>query len=472
MKRIRPVLLAATVATAGCAVGPAYHPQSASELSMPETWSVPASEAAADYTGWWETFDDPVLSGIMRQAMDDNLDLAQAVARVRQARAALVGSRADLFPALGVSGGYSQTDTVKSNAGGSPQGTVRNYTVGLDASYQIDLFGGIRQSIAASKAQYEASRFDFGTVLLSVEAETARNYILARSYQEQLANARESLSIQDDNLEIAGFRVQAGLTSSADLEQARASRAQVAAAIPQLEQQYNAAVSRLAVLVGREPGYFKPLMEKAELIPSGPDSIAAGIPADVLRRRPDVRSTERSLAAATARIGVAEAQLLPALTLGGNLTTASASFNGLFDVITGGFFTNLSQVIFQGGRLRAEVRSQRAAADEALAAYKAAILSALEDTENAVVALDAANRRVAEYRTAFEAAQNAALLARYQYRSGLIDFTTLNVQEAALVSARNGLVAARSDKALALAALYVALGGGWDPAAELPSGKD
>lgn len=479
----RALLLTMALGVSGCAVGPSYAPKSAADLGVPEAWSVQASPTGEDLTRWWSRFDDPVLVQLVEQAAAGNLDLVQAVARLRQAREALVISRASLLPSLSGSGSVNRTETLR--GGGTTvalsNGTVTttgsgggstSFSLGLDASYQADLFGGVRRSVEASKAQYEASGYDYATTLLSVESEVARNYVLARSYQAQLANAQTSLKIQDENLQIARWRVQAGLVSSLDAEQARASRAETAAAIPQIEQQYNAAVSRIGVLTGQAPGALKPLLEKVEPIPAGPDTIGVGIPANVLRQRPDVRAAERTLAAATAQIGVAKAELFPALAITGSLNTNAASFGNLFDTITGSLFAGLSQAIFNGGKLNAQVRSYRAAADAALAAYRQSVLTALEDIENAVVALDAAQRREQEYAVAYDAANNSAILARSQYRSGLTDFTTLNTQEASLVSARNGLVQARADKASALIALYVALGGGWDseaPPTALPA---
>ena len=193
-----------------------------------------------------------------------------------------------------------------------------------------------------------------------------------------------------------------------------------------------------------------------------------------------MREAERNLAAATAQIGVAKAQLYPALNLSGSLDTAAGGVGGLFESITGSLFAGLTQSIFNGGRLKAQVRSSQAAAEGALAAYKSSVLTALEDIENALVALSAAQERERQFAIAFDAANASALLARSQYRTGLTDFTTLNTQEAALVSARNGLVQARSDKATALIALYTALGGGWDstvtptappPTASSPAGS-
>lgn len=459
-------------ALAGCSVGPNYRPETAAGLGVPESWSVPAPSGEEDITQWWRAFDDPVLTELVDRAARDNLSLAQSVARLRQAREALVVSRSAFFPSLSASGGYNRSETLK--GGGTtitlPDGTVTttggggsdSFSLGGDASWQIDLFGGTRRSVESSRAQYEAAGYDSRAVLLSVESEIARNYVLARAYQAQIANARASLAIQDDNLEIAGFRVQAGLVSSLDEEQARASRAQSAASIPSLTQQYDAAVARIGVLTGQAPGALRPLLEDVKPIPEGPGAIAPGIPADIIRRRPDVLSAERSLAAATAQIGVAKAQLFPALRLSGSISTNADTTGALFDTITGGLFAGLSQLLFDGGQTSAQIRSARAGADAAFAGYRLAVLTALEDVENAIVALDSARERERQFAIALDAATASAQFARSQYRTGLVDFTTLNTQESALISARNGLVQARADKANALVALYIALGGGWD----------
>ena len=469
--------LIAIAALAGCAVGPNYHPAASTDLGVPAQWSVPARAEPGQVDRWWLQFQDPILDDLIARAAAGNLDLAQAVARLRQAREALVVSRSALLPALSGSGGYSRSETLR--GGGQtvtlPDGSVvntgagggtSNFSLGLDASYQVDLFGGLRRSVEASRAQYQAAGYDQATTLLSVQSEVATNYILARAYQAQLDNARQSLAIQDDNLQIAQWRVQAGLVSSLDVEQARSSRAQTAATIPQIEQQYNGAVSRIGVLLGQAPGVFKPVLEAPRPIPRGADSLSLGIPADVLRQRPDVRASERALASAVAQIGVSKAQLYPSLSISGSLDSRAISAGSLFDTITGNLFAGLAQAIFNGGRLNAQVRSSRAAADAAFAGYKQTVLLALEDVENASVALESARRREDQFAIAFEAANNSAILARSQYRAGLTDFNTLNTQEAALVSARNGVVQARSDKATALVALYVALGGGWDAAAD------
>lgn len=458
----RPITLLTLIAVplAGCTVGPDYRPRAASELGVPPGWSVAArQEAQEDLRQWWTAFNDPLLTRLVEASATRNLDVAQAVVRLRQAREALVQSRAALLPSVSAGGSASRSEPIR---GSGIQGGNSSFSLGADVDYQADLFGGVRRGVEASRAQLEASGYDYATVLISTQAEIARNYILARAAQAQLANARESLAIQDDNLEIAGFRVQAGLVSSLDQEQARAARAQTAASIPSIEASYNSAVSRLGVLTGQAPGALKGEMAAARPIPQGPSSIAVGIPTDTLRQRPDVRSAERSLAAAVAQIGVAQAQLYPQLSLGGSIDAGAGNIGNLFDVITGRIFANLAQMIFDAGRTRSQIRSAQAAANGALIAYRQTILSALEDVENAVVALQSAQAREREFAVALDAASNSAILSRSSYRAGLADFLTLSQSEASLISARNGLVQARSDKAAALIQLYLALGGGWD----------
>ncbi|AQR74145.1 efflux transporter outer membrane subunit [Sphingomonas sp. LM7] len=473
VRRSIALTLVLALPLAACAAGPDYRPRTAPELGVPDRYSVPADRRAReDLTRWWDKFDDPQLGSLVQRAQAANLDIAQAVTRLRQARESLVQQRASLFPSVSASGGASRTDSLRGGTTTTtlPDGTVTSFSqggrtsfsLGADASYQLDLFGGVRRGIESARASYESAGFDYATVLISIEAETARNYVLARVAQTQLANARNSLALQEDNLQIAQWRVQAGLVSTIDQEQARAQRAQTAATIPSLEANYNGFVSRLGVLTGQAPGALKSELEAVKPIPRGPAQVAAGIPAEALRQRPDIRVAERNLAAATARIGVAEAQLYPSLSIGGSINGGSSALDSIFDVITGRLFANIAQTIFDAGRTRSQVRSAQAAADGAFLSYKQTVLTGLEDIENAIVALEAAQRREAEFRIALEASDNQAILARMQYRSGLTDFTTLNQAETALLSARNGLVNAQSDQSTALIQLYLSLGGGWD----------
>jgi NodT family efflux transporter outer membrane factor (OMF) lipoprotein len=433
--------------------------------------------APANLATWWSQLNDPLLTDLIGRATAGNLQIAQSAARLEQAREARVQAGGDLLPTVsasaGVGGNFTRggSSIVVGGANGSP-GTVvttggssfsKQLSVGGDASWQADLFGGLRRSLQAARAEELGALFDFEGVRTSIAGEVATNYIDARLAQARLVIARSTLSTQDDNLQIARWRVQAGLVSAVDVEQARAQRAQTAASIPSLETSYLQAVARLGTLTGQAPGALRAEMEAPSAIPRGPDAIAIGIPADTLRRRPDVRSAERQLAAATARIGVAQATLYPALSISGNLNTNAASIGTIGSLITGGLFAGLAQTIFDAGKRRSQVRSARAGADLAFANYKQTVLSGLEDVEDAAQSLNAAKARQAELEVAVDASSNAAIYARSQYRSGLIDFLTLLQTEQALLSARDQLASAQADEALALVQLYLALGGGWEP---------
>ena len=463
MRRIAPPLC--VLSLAACSVGPNYRPPAPAALSVPDTYYSRDAQTVqpADLAHWWERFDDPLLARLIGEASAGNLDLAQAASRLVQARESLAQARAGLVPSVGASAGAGRDV--------GPGNDRTSFSVGADASWEIDLFGRIRRGIEAAGADAQSVYYDREAVRVAIAAEVATNYIQARLAQERLALARDTLAIADDNLQIAGWRVQAGLVSSLDSEQARAARAQTAASIPNIENAFTSATYRLAVLTGRAPGALTGELTQAKPIPHGPAEVAVGIPADTLRQRPDIRSAERTLAAQTARIGVAEAQLYPALRLSGNIGTSAFSPGGLFDAITGGIFSSLSQTLFDGGRLRSQVRSQQAATEGALAAYRQSILTSLEDVENALLALRSARERQAQFTIALDAANNSAILARIQYRSGLTDFQQLLEAERSLLSARDGLVGSRGDEALALVQLYRSLGGGWDAEAAPDIGR-
>ena len=467
MRFAAPLCILALATGACTTVGPNYRTPEPAALSVPDGYSSASGqtpENPAELARWWERFDDPLLTRLIDEASTGNLDLAVAASRLTQAREALVQARAGLVPTVGASGSAGRTV----GAGNDHS----SFDIGADASWEVDLFGRIRRGIEAAGADAEASYYDREALRVAIAAEVATNYVEAHLAQERLGLARENLAIADDNLQIAGWRVQAGLASSLDSEQARAARAQTAAGIPSLDQAFRSAVFRLGVLTGRAPGALIDEMSAVRPIPKGPAEIAVGIPADTLRQRPDVRSTERALAAATARIGVAQAQLYPALRLTGNIGTSAFSLGGLFSAITGAIFGGIDQTLFDGGRLRSQLRSQRAATEGALATYHQSVLTALEDVENALVALCTARERQAQFAIALEAANNTAILARTQYRSGLTDFQTLLEAERSLVSARDGLAGTSGDETLALVQLYRALGGGWDPLAAPVTGTD
>lgn len=448
------MLLAAVVA--GCtSLAPAM-PDIASVQSVPERWVLAEPGRTAIPLGtYWTMLGDPLVDQFVARARSENLDLAQGAARLRLARAGLRQARADRVPTISASGG------ARRDVGDLAQGDVV-FSAGADASWEADLFGRIDASIGAARGDLAAAGYSLADVERAIVATVAAQTVNARTLAAQLAIARETLAVQDDNLQIARWRNQAGLVSSLDVEQARTQRAQTAASIPQLESSLAATANAISTLIGEPPGaVYRALEDGARAIPAPPAGVALEAPADTLRRRPDVAGAEARLAADLQRVGVARTQLLPLARLSGSIGTSAVSPGDLLDLVTGNIFAGISQLIFDGGRARSQIDGARANADGSLAAWRQAILTALEEVESASVDLDATAEQVAELTEASEGAQNAAILARSQYQAGLIDFQRLLVSESQLLSARTALANAQGARAVAFITLARAMGGGW-----------
>ena len=426
-------------------------------IAVPEAWvETRAPPASLDLTEYWRLLDDPLLTEFVEAALANNLDLAQSSARLEQARAQLAGARAGYLPQVSASGRVQQD--VLDNSADEPF-----ISLGADAGWELDLFGRIGAGVAASEADLAAAGYSLSDLQRLIAGQVALATISARATAMQLAIARDTLNYQDENLQIARWRVQAGLVSSLDVEQARSQRAQTAATIPLLESNLAATANAISTLIGEPPGRVLELLDAPAAIPAPPEVAGFEAPAEVLRRRPDVRGAEAALVANMARIDVARAQLLPGIQLGGTIGTSSLGLGSLFDVITGGVFGSISQLIFDGGRTQAQVDSASAGAEGALAAWRLSILGALEEVETAAVDLDRSGERVGIYAEALDAANNSAILARSQYEAGLTDFRNLLTSENQLLSARNAQVGAEADRASAFVRLTQALGGGWSP---------
>lgn len=431
----------------------------AARIAVPSDWSVPTPPVATDPVRYWTLLGDPELDQFVNQAIESNRDLAQAAARVALARASVRARRANYLPQIGATAG------VQRDVGDFADNDLQ-FSVGADAQWEIDLFGRISQDVAASRADLLAADYSLADLHRLIVGQVAQTTVSARALATQLAIARDTLGIQDENLQIAEWRLQAGLVSSLDVEQARAQRAQTAATIPSLERDLAQAANAISVLIAEPPGRVRAELEAAGAgIPTPPEIAGFQAPAEVLRRRPDVRQAEATLIADTARIDVARAQLLPLLQLTGNIGTSSFGLDGLFDIITGGLFAGVSQLIFDSGRTGAQIDSAQARAAGSLAAWEQTILTALADVESADVALRKARERVSALTVALDAADAAAILARSQYQAGLIDFQTLLTAENQLLAARNALAAANAERANAFVALQQAVGGGWDTGA-------
>ena len=462
--RPRLVALPLLLAVAGCMRPDGAPPQSG--VPVPAQWAESApAPLTSDVGDYWKQLNDPLLTQFVPQALTSNLDLAQSAARLDQARAQLASAKAGFFPQLTGSAGATK------DVGDFARKKLQ-FNAGVNASWEADLFGQISGDVAASRADLAAAGYSLADVQRLIVGQVALTTIQARATALQLAIARDTLKYQDDNLQIARWRVQAGLVSSLDVEQARSQRAQTAGTIPLLESNLAASANTISTLIGEPPGRVLALLQGSAVMPTPPEAEGLGAPAEVLRRRPDVRGAEQNLIASSARVGVARAQLFPLLRLTGNLGSASAGIGSLFDVITGGVVGTISQLIFDGGRTRAQVRGAEAAARGSLAAWRQKILAALEEVETASVDLKSTRERVAIQGEALDASTNAAVLARSQYQAGLTDFRDLLTAENQLLAARNSRVSAEADRASAFVRLTQALGGGWAPETLATSSND
>lgn len=446
----------AALGLSGCALPRAAPPPIASAQAIPDRWVLSKSDGAEiPLERYWVLLNDPLVEEFVARAQRDNLDLAQAVTRLRSARAGLRQARADRVPTITGSSG------ARRDVGDFATDDVQ-FSLGGDAAWEVDLFGRIDASIDAARGDLRAAGYSLGDLERVIVAQVASQVVSARSLAAQLAIARETLANQEDNLQIARWRNQAGLANSLDVEQARTQRAQTAATIPLLEGDLVAVANAISTLIGEPPGpVYRALTEAPLAVPAPPTQVALAVPADMLRLRPDVSAAEARLAADLDRVGVARSQLYPLVRLSGTIGTSATDVGNLFNLVTGNILASLTQLIFDGGRVRGQIESAQAIADGSLAAWRQSILVALEEVESSAVDLETSAVRVTALTEAADGAQNAALLARSQYQAGLIDFQTLLVIESQLLSTRTAQVNAEASRALAFIGLARALGGGW-----------
>lgn len=469
MNRLRLIAtFALFAAAAGCAVGPKYR---APERTLPPGWSELQEEAAAarspEIAAWWTAFNDPLLNSLVERAARSNLDLRRAAARVREARARYGITAADRLPTLDASGSYTRS---RSSENGplafSPTAgeEVNLYQAGFDAAWEIDLFGGVRRAVEAAEADIAASVEDRRSIQVTLLAEVARNYIDLRRIQKQIATARANIESQQETLELTRARFNAGLNTGLDVARAEAQVATSFSQIPALEISLRQTIHRLGVLLGEEPGALSDALSKPLPIPAPPAEVVVGLPSELLRRRPDIRRAERQLAAATARIGVATADLFPRFSLTGAFGLQSAT---LRDLPEGGsrFFSigpTLRWPIFAGGRIRANIAVENAREEEAWAEYERTLLLSLEEVENALVAYAREQDRRQSLREAVAANRRAVEIGNELFIRGLANFLDVLESERSLFASESQLDQSEAAVSANLVALYKALGGGWE----------
>jgi NodT family efflux transporter outer membrane factor (OMF) lipoprotein len=440
-------------------------------IVVPPSWSSSGEgivfTSSEDLSKWWERFGDSTLSSLIGQALKNNTDLRTALARLREARAQRNLAAANRFPRATFSVSNSTSKT-------SGSATTDQLSASFDASWEADMFSAKGNALQAASADARATEADLHNTQVSLAAEVALNYVELRSFQSRIEIARRNTASQAETLQLTEWRAQAGLVSSVDVEQARTNLEQTRAGIPSLETGIAENEHRLAVLVGTAPGALKQQLDALAPLPSLPDTVAVAIPADTLRQRPDVRAAQQRIIAETARLRQTEAARYPSFSLSGSLGIEKLTGNALGSVTggtlaaaTGGvskvaaFSGSVLQTIFDRGRIRSEIEIQNAVQEQAVIAYEATVLTALEDVENALVSLEKSRERLAALNVAGTAARSAALLARDRYTAGLADFTTVLDTERTVLAVEDNIAQTQADRISALIQLYKALGGGW-----------
>lgn len=464
-RQVSVVALTAT-ALAGCVVGPDYQKPL---MAMPAAWSSQKKTAPAkpaQLSKWWQRLRDPELNALVEEAVAGNLDVAAASARIREARASYRQSAASLFPSAENSGSATRNRTAAATSGGTASNAYSQFQSGFDASWELDLFGANRRSVEAARYGLDASQEELRSTLLTLIGDVASNYAQARGYQARIQLARRSAASQEQTAALTRMMAEAGTATAADVAKAMGQAASTGAEVPTLEANYAEAVHRLAVLTGRPPAALNERLKSAAPIPAPRLPIPIGVPADILLSRPDVRMAERQYAEYTAKIGQAEAARYPSVSLTGSIDTSAFKLGDLGKNSTIGwsFGPTLSVPMFNAGKLQAAVEVAKAQRDQYFIAYRASVLTALEDVENASVSLSQERIRNGRLASSAKSYGEAARLEGTLYKSGETSLLDVLDAQRSLYSAEDNLLQSRVSIATDYIALNKALGGGWDGA--------
>jgi len=466
MKKVFMVcVLTVFLAMTGCTkVGPDYVQH---DMKVPVGWKQPPDPALiptkVEIKNWWTVFNDPMLTRLIEQASKSNLDVKVAVIRVKEARARLGVVAGEQFPVVDIRGNVTRERTSENM--GIPGTRETNYLGGFDASWEIDLFGRIARSIEAETAEYEATDEDRIDVMVTVYAEVAQTYLKVRSSQACMVAARGNIESQKEVLKLTRSRFKYGLTTDLDVSQAEQVLSNSEAQLPPLRIDLAQAINTLGVLLGRAPGTLHKELSVIKPIPMPSKEATIGVPADLLRQRPDIRGAERRLAAQTARIGVATADLYPTLSLPGYLGFGSISAGKFFNAGSSAFNIGpaLNWNVFDGGRIRNQIKVEDALTEQALLNYEITVLDALNEVENAMVAYIEKRIQFEALQRSIKASRRALKLSTRLYKDGLKDFQNVMDAQRQLFNVENQAVKVKGTSVVNLVKLYKALGGGWDP---------
>jgi NodT family efflux transporter outer membrane factor (OMF) lipoprotein len=457
------ILLVVFATLTGCMVGPNYQEPRTNLSSSFANQDQPGLSNRDAEVFWWRGFNDEKLNQLVDLAIAGNHDLRIATARLREARALWSEAEFDRFPTVTSQGSYSRQRQSEVRAPGVRDRDLDLYNIGFDATWELDFFGRVRRSLEAVSADVEAQEASRRDVIVSLLSEVARNYLELRGAQNQLEVARRNADNQRETLNLTFALLEGGRGTELDTSRAQAQLTSTLATLPPLETRVKSAIYRLGVLTGQQPTAVEQELSDALPSPALPKIVALGQPEDLLRRRPDIRIVERSLAAATARIGVAVADLFPRVTFVGSVALEAGSFSGIGSrgSDTFSFGPRIFWAAFDLGRVRARIRQADARAEAALAEYEHRVLIALEETETALVNFGRQQFRRDFLRESAQASEKATSLARLRYQYGVSDFLTVLDAERTLLQAQDQLAQSETTTATALVAVYKALGGGW-----------
>lgn len=443
------ITLAASLALAGCA-----NPSTRADIS--DTDLVTSNTAASSHQPWWDDFQDPLLSQLVNQALQANTSIRSAQAALQQARALRDVSVANAGPNVSLSGSAQRSKSEGTEASNS-------FTAGLDAKWEVDIFGANRSTIRASEADALASQASLRDVQVSMAAEVALAYLQLRGYQAQLIIAQTNLTSQQETLQITQWRAQAGLVTSLEVEQAQTAAAQTAAQIPSLLTSLAQTRHSLAVLTGQRPLELDALLLPERAVPQANSTMTQQIPAETLRQRADVRAAEYRIRAALARVDAADAARYPSFSLGGSLSLSALTLAGLSNgaTLASSLLGSVSVPLIDGGAAKSQVLAQEAALEQTRASYQNTVLTALKEVEDALIALKNDRERLVLLQQAATSARNADLLAQNRFASGLIDFQTVLQTQRALLSAQDSVASLQAGLGADHIRLVKALGGGW-----------
>lgn len=511
--KLKHILAAvAAVAVMGCEVGPDYKapkpatPGTFGATTRPSTTQPSTRPAeAVDLRRWWETFHDPVLDRLIAEGSSSSLDIQLAQTRVLESRAELQGNVANLFPTLNSSASFSRSKTSQNaisiggstgpggsgssggsggtggtggtgGSGGGNNGSASSsafafavgrtnlYQAGFDAGWELDVFGGTRRAIEAAQYSLEAQEDARRNAMITFLSEVARNYMILRGVQQELAIVKDNVASQRDFLELTRSKFAAGIATDLDVARQEAQVASTESSIPTLRFQIQQAIHRISVLLGRNPSDLEAELAPVGPLPSGPPEVPAGLPSELLRRRPDVLQAERQLAAANANIGVATSDLFPKFNLTGSFGWESLKLKSWFNSPSQfwSFGPSVTWRIFDAGQIWANIRVQNARQQESLIQYRQAVIQSFSDVEDALVAYQQEQSRREALQRSVEANERSVQLAKQLNQAGLVDFLNVLTAEQSLFQSQDQLAQSNQTVSTDLVALYKALGGGWE----------